>query len=378
MIEPIKTDILFTDYQIGGKADDIIAYLKSYAYKYLKTDNNIHFELNDKNNKQDNKLKYLDNGMYTVVFGIKLIKDTYNKKNWKDEFNEKLILRITTEESENIISSYKKDKPIFQENLIDIYLYGSIRNNLKHIGYYTITREYNTDFIKLNITNKIKIIKDYFNVIIKASENGIFFRDSKYKNSGFDMINDEPRFIILDYDDKTLLKLEDWFRQRRKKDWYFFGTYPPIYICNYFINNNPDINNITKYDKLYVGGMVEFINYIMEFNIKKFLIEAAVNSFQNKTNHTISQTPKIISFIENKYKPDISSNLNGPLDKKLIDIDKVKKNKENEITELFKYFLKDIMIKCINIIYDDVLTIDEIKQKIICIDGIFLEWLCTL
>jgi hypothetical protein len=283
---------------------------------------------------------------------------------------------ITTENSENIISSYIKDKPIFQENLIDIYLYGKIENNLKKIGYYTITREYNTDFIKLNITNKIKIIKDYFNVIIKASENGIFFRDSKYKNSGFDMINDEPRFIILDYDDKTLLKLEDWFSQ--KKEWYFFGTYPPFYICNYFIYNNPYINNIKKYDKLYVGGMVEFINDIMKFDIKDFLYETAQNTFINRTTYIRIQTPKIISFIENKYKPDISSNLNGPLDKKLIDIDKVKKNKENEITELFKYFLKDIMIKCINIIYDDVLTIDEIKQKIICIDGIFLEWLCTL
>jgi hypothetical protein len=376
MIKPIKTDILFSDYQIGGRADHIIAYLKSYAYKYLKTDSGIYFELNDKNKKTKDKLNYLNNGTYTVVFGIKLIKDKYNNKNWKDEFNEKLILRITTEESEHIISSYKKDKPIFQENLIDIYLYGSIRDKLKHIGYYTITREYITDFRELNITNKIKIIKDYFNVIIKASENGIFFRDSKYKNSGFDMINNEPRFIILDYDDKTLLKLIVWFQNI--KDWHFFGTYPPIYICNYFINNNQDINNITKYDKLYVGGMVEFINYIMEFNIKNFLIEAAVNSFQNETNHTISQTPNIISSIENEYKPDVSSIRDGPLDKKLIDINKVKKNKEDEITELFKYFLKDIMIKCININYDVVLTIDEIKQKIICIDGIFLEWLCTL
>jgi len=376
MIEPIKTDILFMQYQIGGNADDIIAYLKSYAYKYLKTDNNIYFELNDKNNKINEKLKYLDNGAYTVVFGIKLIKDNYNNKNWKDEFNEKLILRITTEKSENIISSYKKDKPIFQENLIDIYLYGSIRDNLKHIGYYTITREYNTDFIKLNITNKIKIIKDYFNVIIKASENDIFFRDSKCVNSGFDMINDEPRFIILDYDDKTLLKLKDWFSQ--EKEWYFFGTYPPIYICNYFIYNNPDIKNIKKYDKLYVGGMVEFINDIMKFGIENFLYVTGKNTFINRTADIIIQTLYIISSIENKYKPDISSNHDGLLDKKLIDIDKVKNNKENEITELFKYFLKDIMIKCININYDVVLTIDEIKQKIICIDGIFLEWLCKL
>ena len=162
MINPIRTNMSFYVSQQnmqGGTSDQILNKISNFEYKYLKTANGLFFELDDKNKKNKDKLKYFDNGSFTVVFSIKLLDDTHSKKNWDKKYNNKLILRITTENSEEIINKYNTDKDIIGDNLLDLYLYGTITNHdTTHIGYYTLTRYYDTDFSKLNITNKIQVV----------------------------------------------------------------------------------------------------------------------------------------------------------------------------------------------------------------------------
>ena len=374
--KPIRTNITFSDIQIGGLANDILTSLSIKNYTWLKTDNNIFFKLNTKNTKKKVNLRYLDKGNYTAVFGIELIEDRDNKKNWEDKYNTNLILRVTTEDSKNIIATYNKDKPIFTHNLIDIFLYGELKTATRHIGYYSITREYQTNFKLLNITNKIKVIKDYFKVIVKASENNIFYRDQKYANIGYEIVGDDCKFIILDYDDVTLLNINEWIIAHNfpfiPPTHYFFGTYPPNYMINPSLFN-PRIIRESMFDKLYVGGMLNILNDIIDFYtpISNFMLEVIFPSMSSRLNIT-KHTEIIIRQINMNYKPNTADN------KKSINLATLLIDKENGITELYKYFLKNIILKCLELNYKDVLTIDEIKQYIIYIDDIFLNLLCKI
>lgn len=380
IIKPIKTNIIFSTKQSGGFATDILDALQYESYTWLKTDNNMVFKLNTKNTKRHSNLKYLAKGKYTAVFGIELIEDPDNKKNWDPKYNSQLILRVTTENSQEIIDVYNKDKPIFTNNLLDLYLYGEFNTSTRRIGYFTITREYQTDFQLLNITNKIKVIKDYFKVIVKASEHNIFYRDQKYANIGYELVDDEPKFIILDYDTQTLLNIDNWIilQEFPKKalEHYFFGTFPP----NYMIYNSlfkPELINKSMFDKLYVGGMVDILSRISVFpfsnfstDMIQFLNSKIYPAMSNRTN-TTTETLKIIKNINILYSDTADY-------KKSVKFGNLISNKDITITELFDLFLKDIVLQCIQLNYIDVLSIDDIKIAIQEIDNIFLNLLCKI
>lgn len=381
--QPIKTDITFTDIlQVGGTATEILDQLKTKEYKYLKTDNNIIFELNHFNTKTYEKLKYLGKGSFTVVFSIEMTSDRENKKNWNDKYNFQLILRVTTGDSENIVKKYLIDKPIFQNNLIDIYLYGQLKILGKNIGYYTITRYYETDFTGLDITGKIKIIKDYFNVLIKSHKLGIFYRDQKYQNIGYEKVGDNYNFIILDYDEYTLVNLIHFYRnstQLGKQITHgFFGTFIPNYLLNFKLQNKKkEFNEFKYYDKLYAAGSLDILANILNFHedFPSFFLNYIYIASKEDGLDPLVQTNEMIQKIKTKYGIDFIDNKIGGLN---LDITKIFIDKNNTISTIFNYFIGYFLISCMKLDYKEVPTIAYINNYVDAIDYIFLNILCKV
>ena len=395
-MNPIKTDINFTIKQInqiGGLATNILDNMTE-NYQYLNTDNGLYFETNDKdknkNKKSNSNFNYLGNGTFTVVVSIKYIDfrgSNNNPKNWDDKFNDRLILRITEENSDNLIeNNYKKDKPIFGENLLDIYLYGKLKIKLKDEDkeyYYTITREYNTNLTELNIYNKIKFIKSYFEVLILAHDNKIFYRDSKYENVGYDLDENICKFIILDYDEYTLVRI-DAISEKDKIDTtkpFFHGTFPVYYAINYIFGDKDNIKNLPKnnYDKLYISGMIDILNKLLlneNNNITTFLNYCSTFvMIKNHINKSFRNTTTFKQFTEIQQKKilKIKDDLNAYNKNSIFFSEITLINLEQTISELFNFFIKDLIYDSLLEKYEDVKGIKLIEKKLNCINKIFIS-----
>jgi len=368
-MNPIKTDINFTINQIGGLSKNILEHLKS-NYQYLKTDNGLYFRTNNKNNETNTEFKYLGVGTFTVVVGIQ-----YDKfigieipKNWDDKYDDKLILRITEEDSSTLIeNNYNIDKPIFKNNLLDIYLYGRLKIDGIAEYYYTITREYETNLKKLNVYNKIKFVKSYFNVLVLANKHNIFYRDSKYENIGYDLDGNEYTFIILDYDEDTLVKINTF--NIDTKQTFFHGTFPTYYAIKHVYINKQNLEK-SKYDKLYITGMVDILNNLLyddDVNIYKFLVSCS-KFIRLITNKNFSKMAKPSELIEKKNKINLIRYNKDNIKLSEINLS----NLEQNITDLFKFFMKELIDDSIKENYEDIQGINLIKKKLKCIDNIFM------
>lgn len=372
-MNPIKTDIDFTvtQSQIGGLSKNILKHINS-NYQFLKTDNGLHFKTNNKNKQLNNNFKYLGAGTFTVVVGIEYIKfiGTNNPKNWDNKYNDKLILRITEEDSSSLVeNNYIKDKPIFRDNLIDIYLYGKLKINGVVKYYYTITREYNTNLNELNIYNKIKFIKSYFNILLIANKNKIFYRDCKYENVGYDVSGNECIFIILDYDEHTLLNIDTYSKDTKQA--FFHGTFPTYYALTYIYQDIYNKKDLPKsyYDKLYITGMLDILNNILfdNDNIIKFLYKCT-EFIRLINDQRFSKMAKFEDVIKKKNTINLDM-----YNKSKINISEINlTNIEQIILDLFKFFMKDLIYDSIQEDYIDIKGIELIKAKLKCIDNIFI------
>ena len=146
--------------------------------------------------------EYLGRGTFTAVFGI------------LDENNNKFVLRIEelkkTNELNEFIQQWEKDKEMFPKNVIDIWAYGVAIVQGVIVGTYTITTKYN-DYKKieeLNLFQKNIFVRNMLSCLNELQQNNIYYRDFKIQNIGFD--NDiDLNFIILDYDNVTLMDREN-------------------------------------------------------------------------------------------------------------------------------------------------------------------------
>lgn len=187
--------------QVGGTPDpeNVIRQVANMKNKYLYFDNcDQIFTFNPvANNKNDIPgSTYLGRGGYTAVFSI------------LNENGKEFILRIEEQKTNNdlrlFIEQWKIDKNMFPKNIINILAYGIAIVDNVIVGTYTITDKYNDypKIEKLNLMQKNEFIYNMLVFLKELKKNGIYYRDFKIHNIGFDKNLD---FIVLDYDNITLM-----------------------------------------------------------------------------------------------------------------------------------------------------------------------------
>jgi hypothetical protein len=252
----IKVDLqlskILPDFQSGGDPEIIVNNMNINEYKYLiNNEQKIAFQFNDNKNRTEKLEKnYFAMGGLTAVFKIKKMGD-----------DKQLILRVMDDaDLENtFIKKYKEDSILYGDNMIKIFFWGEIYNEAKKIGSYVITQLYcnENDVMKLDEESKIELVKQLLEFNKKLNDNNYVYRDLKLENIGFERTDgNKNKFIVLDYDTVTLVK-KDSFKDPKSynltQSRYPYGTFPPLYIKEYYMldNNNSKVEEIkNKIDKL--------------------------------------------------------------------------------------------------------------------------------
>lgn len=189
--------------QVGGAPDpkNVIRQVATMKNKYLYFDNcEKTFTFNPVANTKNDipGSTYLGRGTFTAVFSI------------LDRNGREFILRIEEQKTNNdlrlFIEQWKYDKRMFPKNIINIWAYGIAIVDDVVVGTYTITNKYNdyTQIEKLDLMQKNNFVYNMLVFLNKLKKNGIYYRDFKIHNIGFDDV-DNLNFIVLDYDNKTLM-----------------------------------------------------------------------------------------------------------------------------------------------------------------------------
>jgi len=336
---PRKNLIIHPDMS-GGSPEEIIEDINlndsNVDRKLIATlDNHYQFRFTQGNTQNYNGAKYLGKGALTAVYKIKLVSQNLSTGyTISDKYKDELILRIyenmdisqdiklndykglsdieiggedTYKDAQSkFINMWTEHKQLFPENIIDIFMYGEIMTNTKYLGYYTLTRTYSDEkkLNELSLINKIKYLKKLLEFLIKLRHNGYTYRDLKYPNIGYDKINDEYNFIVLDYDTVTILKYHQV--ENLKTEYtieYTVGTYTPLYILEQKEKFEPDL--------MYVGGLLYTIR-----DLFKNLPNDNYASLSYKLNNYIRPVDKNIR----KYIQRIDELISFSLEKKEYEI----------------------------------------------------------
>ena len=163
------------------------------SYLIESTDRTFNFQFTEKNKKKLDTFRYLGKGGLTSVYSIKLTHQSslsQDKYTIPDIYHDKLILRIyqnrnytgslksevnvgnedlNDDQQSLFIKKWTIEKTIYPENIIDLFMYGEISLFGDYLGYYTITREYNDDYIILNmpLENKLKFLISFIEFLEK-------------------------------------------------------------------------------------------------------------------------------------------------------------------------------------------------------------------
>lgn len=335
-----RKNLIIRQNMTGGSPEKIIELINlndsNFENILISTlDDNYKFKFTKDNTQNYNGSKYLGKGALTAVYKIKLFsQNPINGYMISDKYKDELILRIyeNRDMAEDIdldiyqglpdieiggedtykdaqsqfINMWTEHKQLFPENIIDIFMYGEIMIPTKYIGYYTITRTYSDEkkLKELSLINKIKYLKKLLEFLLKLRQHGYTYRDLKFPNIGFDKNNDEYNFIVLDYDNHTILKYPQL--EQLKTDYrveYAVGTYTPLYIFEQKEKFEPDL--------MYVGGLLYTIK-----DLFKDLSNANYASLSDKLNNYIRPVDKHIR----KYIQKIDDLISFSLDKKAYEI----------------------------------------------------------
>jgi hypothetical protein len=192
----------------GGTPQKTLSAMKTQQNKYVMFgDRQTVWEFDADNKNSLDGSNFVGNGTFTAVFSLKLIK---NAKNYPLDVKTQYILRVvddSIDEIKHFIDIWKNDKREFPLNIIDIFFYGSVIGNGTEIARYVMTRRYGDyhDIEKLDIYKKQKYLYNVLQFLNLIHKNNIIYHDFKFQNIGFDD-SDELIFIVLDYDDETLLR----------------------------------------------------------------------------------------------------------------------------------------------------------------------------
>ena len=266
----------------GGKSENLIEWINN-TNNILKTHDeqriNV-FNFDNDLNKQEfslpgqmPRLKILGRGSFSLVFGVNL--EDY-ELDVSDDIKNNLILKIFEEDYRDLIPRWRVDKYRFENNMMDIFMCGDIYREGYKLGSYILTRKYDS-VKKLDLEKKVLLLKDLLTFIKGLEDYKLFYRDLKIENIAYDIKDDNVYFIIIDYDDKTLIdysfvNLKFFFTG------YYAGTYVPYMLLYYTynlvnsyyscaINKNPNQNIDSDYVFRLYGRVLKNYKEIILKNI---------------------------------------------------------------------------------------------------------------
>lgn len=311
-------------YKIGLNDININTYHIQSIDNRLNNNSKFVFKFTSKNKKKAANNRYLGAGGLTAVYSIELISYDNNLpqdyKNKLEKYRDKYILRIfrgssnlkiqrdveigeiddSNDEQSKFINMWSNHKNLFPENIIDIFLYGDILINNEYLGYYSITRVYGDDETVKNLSfvDSMKYLKNLYIFLIKLKNLGLTYRDLKIENVGIDLEN--YNFIVIDYDDVTLLKPSDVkYLAENNFLHYSFGTYAPIYFLKNIQNNNFDM----KFDLIYLYGLFNIVQYMFKLEyFKDDKHKMTINYIFNFLNKLDTIWEPIYKFVSCIYK----------------------------------------------------------------------------
>ncbi len=284
--EPLNVNLIMSkeDMNVGGNPNNIISEINNKIYTHLVYHSNsnsnsnsdklskLKFKfINELNLQNTTNSRYLGKGGITAVFSVGL-DNIENFDEIKNHFPPKmleqtdLIMRVENDDCmdfSHFISVWKRDKKLFPSNIIDVYAYGYILTPDEILlGKYIITKRYNDykKILKLGYDDSISLIKSMCEFMSLLQSHNIIYRDLKIHNIGFDYVDSQITFIVLDYDTFTLLRQKDiFFNQSQIKycSESCAGTYIPYYVMHNYLYNFSQWKN--QLDKLYSVGLFNVI-----------------------------------------------------------------------------------------------------------------------
>jgi hypothetical protein len=370
---PIKLNLKITNDITGGNPKKILTMIDNMnnsniiPYQNNELSHNVSFEFNNNSNKKIYKnSQYLGKGGITAVYSIMLnSKNSILHDNKFIHLDKKhLILRIQDGRNfcfDEFIDDWKIHKKTFGENIIDVYFYGNIFNHLnEYIGKYIITRKYYDSNYIIKMLNYNQVL-EYFNSLCeflkKLKEQKYYYRDLKFSNIGMDVIDGKIIFIVLDYDNITLLNDNSLFLMRRENKYcnsYCSGTFMPYYMMFNF--NNKYANWKNELDKMYIYGLIDII--ICLFFVYDENYEEIINFIYLRYNDDVDEETNYNNFMINYNSKLFKIKMN--IDKLTSQFKEITYHKSIEI----KFILHNLLSKKYKSIYD----IDFIQNKINEID----------
>lgn len=273
---PIKVNLMLSTilpginpYANGGGTNEIIDNIKNKTYKYLiskpGSETNVALSFDDNENlfTENPYTSFMDIKDKTVYFGVKYYRE-FNKL--LDLPNVGLVLRcfdnLDNDGLLKFIEKWKDDKRNFGDKIINIFLYGNIYNGNHYVSSYILTRKYHdyTDLLRLDMNQTIIYYSRLIEFLNELKGLNMIYRDLKFSNIGYDKLPDgQIKFVVLEYDNLTLLNLNDGFFNSFKltgcNNKYCGGTLIPYYVAHDYFYSNP--NWLSRLDKLYCLGLFE-------------------------------------------------------------------------------------------------------------------------
>ena len=290
----INTNKLESD-QLNDINNNIIniSKINNIVNRYLKSsDNNYWFEFNNKKNIIVDNIytptRYNEKSNFNINFVINYLYKISNSTINIPMDNILLqLINLTNKSLEEYINDWNEDKIIFTNSIPQIYLYGILYTKDKiPISNYIITKKYQNykSLLTLNYKQAIKYIIKLLTFLTKLDENKIIYRNLKFSSIGYDFLDSEIEFVLLDYTDITLIKLNhlpantnthtntqtntNTFFINYKNDCNsnYAGKLIPYYVIKDFFNL--ETNWLNRLDRLYSVGLAECIIFILYFQDK--------------------------------------------------------------------------------------------------------------
>jgi hypothetical protein len=257
MIGPIR--LFIKSSQSGGNPDEVLSKLSTNKNKYIRSkDKKYIFAFNDvKNIHSLYGSNFLAHGANTSVFSIVDLHNVYSN----------ILLKLTDETPQNFLTCIEKqidDKHKYPDNIITVHMWGMLYDTYnKYISNFMIVTEYNlfteTNIKSLSIQNRLDLIYNFTELLKILIDTGIYLRDMKMANIGYDIVDGKYKVVIIDYDELTTLDNNDIKAIIDKENNFGIimssGTYVPYYLIKHykqFIKLNKKIekfNTIKDYIK---------------------------------------------------------------------------------------------------------------------------------
>ena len=248
--------------------------INNNVFKYLKgKSQDVWFKFNPKKNiKINSGTGYFEKNNFNVSFVINYLYKISNSR--IDIPKDNIVLKLLNLSNipnnpnslDDFMSSWVQDVKLLSYAIPQIFQYGKLyTKDGELISNYIITKKYDNyqSLLTLNYKQAVNYVIKMLFFLNKLVENDIIIRNFKFSNIGYDFINSEIEFVLLDYTDTTLIrKTSKYFEQFSDGcDSICPGTFVPYFIIKDYFNLETNWSN--KLDKLYTVGLAESMIFIM-------------------------------------------------------------------------------------------------------------------